>query len=102
MQNENLLFLIRAVDVSAGFELPAVVNEWKLTSSREDTAALCMASVLRELAGEALLQHVLGESLGLLEIPGPDTAAQVQSCLGGDLEIVKAGQVQTVRITRRF
>ena len=87
----NLLFLIRAVDVSAGFELPAVVNEGKLTCSGEDTAALCMASVLRVLAGETLLQHVLGEGLGLLKVPGPDTAAQVQSCLGGDLEIVKAG-----------
>ena len=87
----NLLFLIRAVDVSAGFELPAVVNEGKLTCSGKDTAALCMASVLRELAGETLLQHVLGEGLGLLKVAGPDTAAQVQSCLGGDLEIVKAG-----------
>ena len=69
-------------------ELSPVVNEGEDAASWVVTAALSIASVLREVAGETLLQHVLGESLGLLEVPGPDTAAEVQSCMGGDLEIV--------------
>ena len=97
-----LLSRVLAVNVSAGVELSSVVNEGEDAGSWIVTAALSIASVLRELAGETLLQHLLGESLGLLKEPGPDTAAEVQSGLGGDLEIVNSGQVQTVRLTRCF
>ena len=83
-------------------ELSALVNEGEDTAGWEVTAGLGVAGVVRQVTCEAVLQEVLGQSRGRPQHSGSYSAAQVEPRLGGDLEVMEAGNIQTVLSGRGF
>ena len=69
--------LVLTVDISAGMELPSLMNKGENAGCRIDIATASITGVFRKFAVKTILYNILGEGHGALQETCANTASEI-------------------------